>query len=235
MATGYKSVRVGALPSLVSLLAFVFQGCNDGSISPLDDGQEPARGTAIIVLKFTQGLGIDLDRVEIIATAPDMPEHRQDIQLDSGLATGMIELPLGANRALTVNAYDRADELLYTGSGQTDITAGQQVRIEIIMQPVREVVERLSLVFIGIEAAATERFVLKSQIPYVIRIEYRQAITVDLIDEIFGNRVERLLEEAGDERELSLFTRTLMLEDTGGFFLYIRNTSKPWFIEITGG
>ena len=59
--------------------------------------------------------------------------------------------------------------------------------------------------------------------------------TVDLIDEIFGNRVERLLEEAGDERELSLFTRTLMLEDTGGFFLYIRNTSKPWFIEITGG
>ena len=147
----------------------------------------------------------------------------------------MIELPLGANRALTVNAYDRADELLYTGSGQTDITAGQQVRIEIIMQPVREVVERLSLVFIGIKAAATERFVLKSQIPYVIRIEYRQAITVDLIDEIFGNRVERLLEEAGDERELSLFTRTLMLEDTGGFFLYIRNTSKPWFIEITGG
>ena len=42
------------------------------------------KGTAIIVLKFTRGLGIDLGRVAVIATAPDMQQHREDIHLDSG-------------------------------------------------------------------------------------------------------------------------------------------------------
>ena len=74
----------------------------------------------------------------------------------------MIDLPVGKNLALTVNAYDTADELLYTGSGQTDVLFEQQVRLEVMLQPVREVVKLLPLAFMGAGDFASERFLLKA-------------------------------------------------------------------------
>ena len=89
------------------------------------------------------------------------------------------------------------DELLYTGSGQTDMLLDQQVRLEVVMQPVREVVKLLPLAFIGAGDFASERFLLKARVPYAVHIEYREAITVDLIDSINGDRVEHLLQVSG--------------------------------------
>jgi hypothetical protein len=157
MVIAYKSSSL----SFAILLSFVLIGCNDGSVLH-SETEEPARGTAIIALNISQGLCVDIGRVEIIATDPDLDEHFPDVLLDSGLRTGMIDLPVGKNRALTVNAYDTADELLYTGSGQTDVLFEQQVRLEVMLQPVREVVKLLPLAFMGAGDFASERFLLKA-------------------------------------------------------------------------
>ncbi|MBT4976536.1 MAG: hypothetical protein HOL51_15205 [Gemmatimonadetes bacterium] len=127
------------------------------------------------------------------------------------------------------------DELLYTGSGQTDMLLDQQVRLEVVMQPVREVVKLLPLAFIGAGDFASERFLLKARVPYAVHIEYREAITVDLIDSINGDRVEHLLQVTGDERERVSLSRTFNLHNTKEVFLHIRDTSKAWYIEIHEG
>gem|GEM_PF-1249054 len=127
------------------------------------------------------------------------------------------------------------DELLYTGSGQTDMLLDQQVRLEVVMQPIREVVKLLPLAFIGAGDFASERFLLKARVPYAVHIEYREAITVDLIDSINGDRVEHLLQVTGDERERVSLSRTFNLHNTKEVFLHIRDTSKAWYIEIHEG
>ena len=68
-----------------------------------------------------------------------------------------------------------------------------------------------------------------------MHIEYREAITIDLIDSINGDRVERLLQVTRDERERVSLSRTFNPHNTKEVLLHIRHTSKAWYIEIHEG
>ena len=71
----YKS----SLLSFTRLFTCALIGCSDRSVPlhPIRAG--PARSTAATLLTINQGLCINIGRIEMYATAPDLDEHFPDV------------------------------------------------------------------------------------------------------------------------------------------------------------
>jgi len=72
-----------------------------------------------------------------VITASDIEEIRQDLSISGELATGTVEdIPAGNNRLFTLNGYDAAGDLVYSGSSEVELPAGEVVPVQITMRRV---------------------------------------------------------------------------------------------------
>ena len=125
--------------SWVWVLSIVFcaciVGCGDnggGVTGPAEEGV----GTAAIALKMSATTAAELSRVEVVITGADMDLIRENLEWDGNTATGTVIVPAGEGRLFTLNAYDLAGDLRYTGEDRADVVADREITVEITMRKV---------------------------------------------------------------------------------------------------
>ena len=65
-----------------------------------------------------------------------MAEMRQNLTISGNSITGTVRgITAGVNREFTINCYDSASQLTYTGSSSATVVAGQQVVVSITVKP----------------------------------------------------------------------------------------------------
>ena len=102
---------------------------------------EPEEGGELSVsIRLSKPAADLLARVEVVVTAPDMEDIREDLTITGESVSGTVtSIPAGTNRLFTLDGYDSSENLVYTGSARADVTAGQQVTVGITMRRVSNV------------------------------------------------------------------------------------------------
>ena len=98
---------------------------------------EPNSGAGQVSIEFRLGklAAASIARAEIVITAPDMDDLRQDLTIDGNLITGDVRsIPAGSNRLFTLNGYDASETLIYTGSSSAEVISGEEVIVRIVVQ-----------------------------------------------------------------------------------------------------
>ena len=94
-------------------------------------------GEVSVAIKLSKVVAASLFRAEIVITASDMADIRQDLLISGDTASGMVEdIPAGSTRLFTLNGYDSSGDLIYSGSSNADIIAGQLAVVRITMRRV---------------------------------------------------------------------------------------------------
>jgi hypothetical protein len=231
MLTMLKS-RLCITIQIAAILAGIY-ACGDSS--RLLGIEESDTGSATFALKLSKAVAVSLARVEVVVTASDMGEIQQDLALDGETATGTIIIPAGFIRLFTLNGYDSGDNLLYTGSEEADVLAGQKTQLAITMRPIGSSDAKLSLEFEGTGNSITRKFFLETDVLYVIQAEYIQAIIVELIDAETGDVEDYLLNELDFESAASTATHVFNIDEGGEYILEISNSRNDWRVTIKEG
>ena len=102
---------------------------------------EPEEGGELSVsIRLSKPAADLLSRVEVVVTAPDMEDIREDLTITGESVSGTVtSIPAGTNRLFTLNGYDSSENLVYTGSSRADVEPGQQVTVRITMRRVSNV------------------------------------------------------------------------------------------------
>jgi formylglycine-generating enzyme required for sulfatase activity len=113
-------------------------------LSACDNGEAPVRvsadgegSEASFTIALSKAAQISLARAEVVITAADMLTMQQELQVSAEAITGGVEgIPAGPERLFTLNGYDAAGALIYTGSSRVDLVAGTTASVRITMRPV---------------------------------------------------------------------------------------------------
>ena len=109
--------------------------CGETSTSVQPDSSES--GEISVVIRLSKVAAASMSRAEVVITASDMAEIRQDLAISGDTVTGLVQdIPAGTNRLFALNGYDSSGSLIYSGSATTDVIAGQQVTVRITMRRV---------------------------------------------------------------------------------------------------
>ena len=94
-------------------------------------------GEISVAIRLSKVVAASLFRAEIVITASDMADIRQDLPINGDTASGVVEdIPAGSSRLFTLNGYDSSGELIYSGSSTANIVAGELVVVRITMRKV---------------------------------------------------------------------------------------------------
>jgi hypothetical protein len=80
-------------------------------------------------------LASDVSRVTLTVTLADVVVLTQDMAFSEGAVQEAVEVPPGQNILFTLNAYDSAGRLLYSGSATADVGLGSDIEVNIQMLP----------------------------------------------------------------------------------------------------
>ena len=124
----YMSVKY----CLISLLAFAMflSGC---SSTTEPDFLMPVRVAS--VLDYFNESQTKVDRVEMTVSAEDLGSETQEVELVNGKVDLELEIKPGRDRTIRLDAYDADGLLLYSGEETVDVGLGEEVTIEIKMEP----------------------------------------------------------------------------------------------------
>ena len=118
--------RSSATAAVAALLAFA--ACTPPT-EPPGNGQARLSITANV-----SGTGVAMVVVEV--SAPDMPTPMVfNIPIVAGVASGTITIPAGANRTITIRAYDAGGVLTHSGSTTVTVQAGTNPSISLTLTP----------------------------------------------------------------------------------------------------
>lgn len=115
------------------LLMFVVASLGCSEDGPVAVEREIVTESAALTVGVEKALAEGLARVELVVTGPGMAELQVDLQIDGDTAIGNVEVPVGPNRVFTLNGYGAEGTLLYTGSQEADVIAGERIRVPIVM------------------------------------------------------------------------------------------------------
>ena len=88
-----------------------------------------------ILIPLSKPAAANISRAEVVVSGAGMSEMRQDLTVSGTAITGTVRsIPAGTNRTFTINCYNSAGALTYTGSSTTTVTAGQEVRVPITVR-----------------------------------------------------------------------------------------------------
>ena len=105
------------------------------------DALKPGGGEASLILRADVA-GTPVAMVVVEVSAPDIaPPLVFNITITGGVATGMITIPAGSNRAIAMRAYDAGGVLTHQGSTTVNVQAGTNPWISITLTPLSGGVE----------------------------------------------------------------------------------------------
>lgn len=76
-----------------------------------------------------------VDRVVMTVSADDLGSKSQEVELINGKVELELEIKPGRDRTIRLDAYDADDLLLYSGQETVDVGLGEELTIEIKMEP----------------------------------------------------------------------------------------------------
>ena len=118
----------------ISCCAFLCS-CEITSLPTQEETGQKA-GEISVAIRLSKIAAASISRAEVVVTGSGMTDIRQTLTVSSSTITGNVTgIPAGANRLFTLNGYDAAGNLSYTGSATATITAGQQTAVHITMVP----------------------------------------------------------------------------------------------------
>ena len=124
-------VRHTIRPFFFPLCALLLAACNDSSVAPQTASEAPA--TATFALRLDVETSATL-RAEVVVSAADMREMRSHLAIiDGDIVDSIRDIPAGPDRLFTVNVYDVADNLLFTGSAHLDLAPGQSIPVSLVL------------------------------------------------------------------------------------------------------
>ncbi len=135
-------MRMASVASVVLLASLVvpMTGCGGGGGAGPPAGPETGRVRITVQLPTTTAEVFPagsptISKVEVTITADDMEEMSRTLDWDPDTreASGTLTVPAGHNRTFTVNVYDDADLLVYTGSATSDVEAGETTTVHIVL------------------------------------------------------------------------------------------------------
>ena len=107
--------------------------CGDGTPPPCADGQI----TVPISLSISQFTNVGLVVVEI--TGPDIdPPIVVNLTIDNGTASGMLTIPTGSDRTITVRVYDTGGIETHRGSVTIDVVEGSTPSVTLTLLPITD-------------------------------------------------------------------------------------------------
>lgn len=121
----------------IATLVVSLASCDRRS-SPTDVGLDaPERESVSVAIPVGKVVAAILARAEVVVSAVDMEQIRQELVVSGDVITGTIRgIPAGTARTFTLNGYDRFGRLVYSGSQQTDILPGQMASVAITLRRV---------------------------------------------------------------------------------------------------
>jgi hypothetical protein len=133
-----SSARLMARDAPIFLVAVLSLGT---TLSACDSARSPVRGDEqvpsemSILIPLSKPAAANISTAEIVITAGGMEEIRQALTVTGTALTGVVTgIPAGADRKFTINGYDSSGDLTYTGSETATVTAGERVRVAIIVR-----------------------------------------------------------------------------------------------------
>ena len=177
---------------VILLWALVTIGCSSDKPTDYADDRPAQTGELAIAIRMGKLAQETIARAEAVVTASDMDTITQDLTVDGNTISGFLPaIPAGSNRLFTLNAYDSANDLMYTGSSTTDVEAGTQTTLRITMHKVvpEETAPPL-LTFQGSGNGTTGLFDLEQGV-YVLDLTKNENVFVaaELIDGATGSEV----------------------------------------------
>lgn len=124
------------LAALAVATAFV-AGCSDRRAP----SEPTSTGTADLAV-YTDVSGTRITSLQVEVTAPDLAEPIYAlIAVDGGIGSGVIQVPAGARRTITVRAFDALEIETHRGSQTVDVEEGTNPTISITLLPLQGDVE----------------------------------------------------------------------------------------------
>jgi hypothetical protein len=111
-------------------------GCSDDVANPMTSQEQV--GNASVSISVSKVAATGISRVELVVSASDMDEIREELTFEDDEATGVVVVPAGLRRLFTLNGYGEAGTLLYSGAENADVIADSKVRVAIVMRPVSD-------------------------------------------------------------------------------------------------
>ena len=134
---------------LIAFLSIILLlNCSDSSnnaiVEPnnIDDSnnKKPIQKSGTIFLKVsseTSHFKEVIKKVEAIIYADDIDTLKNNLSMDDNLITGTINnIPVGKNRTVVVNGYDKDEKLQYTGESKTDVEESLTNNVELTINRV---------------------------------------------------------------------------------------------------
>jgi hypothetical protein len=113
----------------------ILGACSDSS-TPVGLNTDES-GEISVTIKLSKKAAASLSRAEVVISAANMNEIRQNLTISGDTVTGTVrEIPAGSNRLFTLNGYDSSGNLLYSGSATANVIAGQEVTVRITIKPI---------------------------------------------------------------------------------------------------
>ena len=105
------------------------------------------RSEMSILIPLSKPAAANISRAEVVVTSADMTTITASLSVSGNALTGFVrDIPAGNNRTFTINGYSSSGDLTYTGSATASVSAGQRVRVEIIVRPASASAPSLSVV-----------------------------------------------------------------------------------------
>lgn len=123
--------RLYPIVLLVALGALV--ACSDTSVPT--EAERNVAGNVSFSIRLSKIAAASLVRAEVVITAADMEEMKQELSISGDTVTGTVRgIRAGNSRTFTLNGYDSSENLIYTGSKQVDMPAGETVLVRVTMR-----------------------------------------------------------------------------------------------------
>ena len=115
------------------LTAGILSGYGSCSKATDDADTDQSAGRVRIAVPLPRPAEQGVEQVTCVITAPEMPTVQAQMSLGmDDMVRGTVEAVVpGTGRVVTLNAYDSAGELAYTGWATTDIVAGQMTTLAV--------------------------------------------------------------------------------------------------------
>ena len=114
----------------------VISACSDTSVS-VESPETREESSVSFAIRLSKLAVTTLARAEVVITAADMAEIRQELTISGETITGTVKgIPAGNARLFALNGYDAAEMLVYSGSTQVDMPVGEVVPVRITMRRV---------------------------------------------------------------------------------------------------
>ena len=129
-------IQIWTLSAILMVILSSLIGCSDQSrpVDTLTTHEESEVSFSILLSKLAQ---TEMTRAEVVITAVDMETIQQELTLSGDLVSGTVQgVPVGTERLITLNGYDGAGTLIYTGSSEVDLPAGGAVPVTVAMHRV---------------------------------------------------------------------------------------------------